>query len=108
MSITLILCIAIGLISYQAFQNADTMFKLLHYPYQEFRFKEYYRWLSACFVHGDYTHLFINVFVFYQFGQSVEGSFLTLFGEGMGRLYFLLLFLIAGVGANLITYLKKK
>ena len=108
MSITIILCAAIGLISYQAFQKPDTMFKLLHYPYQELRQKEYYRWLSGCFVHGDYTHLFINLFVFYQFGQSVEGSFLHLFGEGMGRLYFLLLFLLSGVGANLLTYLKKK
>lgn len=108
MSITLILCILIGFVSYQALQNGDTMFKLLHYPYQEERQKEYYRWLTACFVHGDYMHLFINLFVFYQFGESVEYRFNIEFGETLGRIYFLILFIGSGVFANLLTYLKQK
>ncbi len=108
MTVTLILTIVIGIISYQAFQNPDTMFKLLHYPYQELRHKEYYRWLTGCFVHGDYVHLFINLFVFYQFGEIVEYRFGNIFGEGMGRIYFLLLFILSGVFANLLTYLKQK
>ncbi len=108
MSITIILCILIGLVSYQAFQNGDVMYKLLHYPFQEERHKEYYRWLTGCFVHADYTHLLINLFVFYQFGEAVEGRFNMLFGETMGRVYFVLLFIGSGVFANFLTYLKRK
>ncbi len=108
MSITIILCILIGLVSYQSFQNGDLRFKLLHYPFQEHRHKEYYRWLTACFVHGDYTHLFINLFVFYQFGESVEARFDLEFGTTMGRVYYILLFVGSGVFANLITYLDNK
>lgn len=108
MSVTLILCIAIGLISYQSFSNGDMMFKLLHYPYQEARNKEFYRWLTACFVHGDYTHLFINLFVFYQFGEIVESYFVGLFGDALGRVYFLALFIGSGVFANSVTYAKKQ
>ena len=108
MSITLILCIIIGIVSYQALQNPDAMFRLLHYPYQEERHREFYRWLTACFVHGDFIHLFVNLFVFYQFGQIVEDQFLELFGSTMGRIYFLLLFVVSGVGANILTYIKKR
>lgn len=108
MSITLILCVAIGFISYRAFQNQDTMFNLLHYPYQELRRREYHRLITGIFVHGDYTHLFINLFVLFSFGQYIEGTFMAIFGELLGRLYFLLLFLLSGVFANYLTYLKHK
>jgi len=108
MSITLVLIIVIGFISYQALNDRSKMNKLLHSPYQEARNKEYYRWLTSMFVHANLTHLFINLFVFYSFGQAVEYYFVQVFGEVFGRLNFLLLFLFSGICADIPTYFKHK
>jgi membrane associated rhomboid family serine protease len=108
MSITLILIIVTGLISYQAFSNRDMFFKLMHNPYQEAHRKEYYRFLTSCFVHGSWPHLFINMFVLYQFGTIVEQVFQGIFGDIMGRLNYLLLYLLSGIFADIPTFLKHK
>ena len=107
MSLTLILCIIIGFVSYQAFEKPALFHKLKHYPYTETRNKEYFRWVTSMFVHGDYSHLFINLFVFWQLGTMVENKFLDLFGD-TGRIYFLLLFFLSGVAADLPTHFKYK
>jgi membrane associated rhomboid family serine protease len=108
MSITLVLIIVVGIVSYLAFNDRSTMYKLLHSPYQEARKKEYYRWLTSMFVHANWTHLLINMFVFYSFGQVVESYFVQIFGELYGRLYFLLLFLFSGICADIPTFFKHK
>jgi membrane associated rhomboid family serine protease len=108
MTITLILIIVTALISWQAFSNRDMFYKLMHHPYQEMRDKQYYRWFTSIFLHGSTMHLFINMFVLYQFGTIVEQYFLSLFGEMMGRLNFLLLYLLSGIFADIPTYFKHK
>ena len=108
MSVTLILIIVTGLVSYQAFSNRDMFYKLMHNPYIEVRNKEYYRFLTSCFVHGSWMHLGINMFVLYQFGQKVEGYFVQVFGEFMGRLNYLLMYLLAGIFADIPTFFKQK
>ncbi|MEZ4952604.1 MAG: rhomboid family intramembrane serine protease [Saprospiraceae bacterium] len=107
MSITIILCIVIGLVSYQSFEKPELFHKLKHHPYSEHRFKEYYRWITSIFVHGDYSHLFINLFVLWQIGSRVEGRFMVEFGD-MGRLYFILLFFLSGLVADLPTFFQYK
>lgn len=107
MSITIILCVIIGFVSYQAFEKPELFHKLKHYPYAEVRDKEYFRWITSMFVHGDYNHLFINLFVFWQLGSMVEQKFMLLFGS-MGTVYFLLLFFLSGVVADLPTHFKYK
>ena len=107
MTITLALCVIIGLVSYQSFEKPELFHKLKHHPYSENKYKEYFRWVTSIFVHGDYTHLFVNVFVLWQIGTRVEGQFLLLFGES-GRLYFLLLFFLSGVFADIPTFLQYK
>ncbi|MFQ5446729.1 MAG: rhomboid family intramembrane serine protease, partial [Saprospiraceae bacterium] len=98
----------IGLISYQALNDRSKMYKLLHSPYQEARNKEYYRWITSMFVHANLTHLLINLFVFYSFGQAVEYYFVQIFGEVVGRVNFLLLFLFSGICADIPTFFKHK
>ena len=48
------------------------------------------------------------MFVFYQFGEAVEGNFIFYFGELMGRINFLLLYLGTIPFANLSTLYKHK
>lgn len=108
MTITLILIIVTCLVSYQAFNNPDMQYKLLHYPYQENISREYHRWLTACFVHGNWMHLAINMYVFYGFGEQVEYRFLEIFGPAIGRVNFLLLYLATAVMANVPTYYRHR
>ena len=108
MSITTILCVIIGLVSYQAFEKPVLFHKLKHYPYGEHRDKEFYRWVTSIFVHGDYSHLFLNVYVLWVIGNDVETQFLLMFGEDTGRIYYLLLFFLSGLVADLPTYFQYK
>ncbi len=108
MSITIVLIFLTCLITWQAFNNPDMQNKLLHYPYLEARNRDFYRWLTACFVHGSWVHLGINMYVFYGFGLAVENQFLEMFGEVMGRLNFLLLYLLTGVFANIPTFFRHR
>ena len=108
MSITLLLIVIIGITSYMAFNDRGKFYKMMHIPNVEAREKQYYRWLSSIFVHANMTHLLINLLVFYSFGQVVENYFLAVFGELMGRVNFLLLFLLSGIAADIPTYFKHR
>lgn len=110
MSLTILIVIVTALISYQATNDYTLFNKLKHYPYQEVRNKEYYRLLTAGFVHDNrsWTHLLINMFVLWQFGETVEHFFVQTFGEAMGRLNYLLMYLFTIVAANITTMLRHK
>ncbi len=104
--ITLALVVTIGLISYNCFNNRANFDRLKHSPYMEARDKSYYRWLTAGFVHGDWMHLLINLFVLYMFGSSVEKWYAAFFGSSLGATLYLLLFIVSVVGANIATYFR--
>jgi membrane associated rhomboid family serine protease len=108
MSINLILIIFTALISFQAFNNQALFDRLKHHPYTENRHKEYHRWLTSGFVHGDFLHLGLNMFVLWQFGSVVEGIYQQEFGEWLGRILYLIMYLTAIVFSDLPTFRKYK
>lgn len=108
MSLTLIIVILTGLISYNCFQDRGRFANLLHSPYQEKKSNQYYRLLTSGFLHGGMGHLLINMFVLFNFGEAIEMKFLEIFGEVMGRLNFLLLYLLTIIFANIPTFLLHK
>lgn len=108
MSITLIIIIITSIISYQALNNPNMQAQLHHSPYREAQHGEYYRFITSGFVHGSLPHLLINMFVFYQFGEIVEAYFVNIFGEMMGRLNFLLLYLVTIAFGDIPTFFKHK
>lgn len=108
MSVTLLLVVVTALISYSAFQRPDLRLRLMHAPYLENQRKEYYRFLTAGFVHGNWLHLIINMFVFYDFGQLVETQFTYYFGDLLGRINFLMLYLLGISFANMPTFFKHR
>ena len=93
MSLTLVIVILTAWISYTAFNNRQLFEKLKHSPYAETKMRQYYRLWTSGFVHGSWLHLGINMFVFWQFGEVVEDRFTYYFGETMGRINFLILYL---------------
>lgn len=56
---------------------------------------QYYRFITAIFLHGDITHLFFNLFALFFFGISLE--------KLIGSRKFLLIFLLSGIIANIIS-----
>ncbi len=108
MSLTLIIVIITALISYNAFQDRGKFVNLMHSPYQEKKSNQYYRMLTSGFLHGGMEHLLINMFVLYMFGELIERNFLVIFGEMMGRLNFLLLYLLGIIFANIPTFILHK
>ncbi|MBK6364181.1 MAG: rhomboid family intramembrane serine protease [Saprospiraceae bacterium] len=109
MSITLLIIIFTCLVSLAAFNNQDFFNKLKHHPVSEYRHKEYYRMLTSGFLHGDYLHLFLNMFVLYEFGKYVESFVVSQFDNLMiGRVMFIVIYLFIIVAADIPTFLKHK
>ena len=71
MSITLVIIIITVLISLNGFQNREFFEKLKHHPYSEAKNKEYHRLISSGFLHADWWHLGINMYVLYEFTTFV-------------------------------------
>ncbi|MBI9054517.1 MAG: rhomboid family intramembrane serine protease [Bacteroidales bacterium] len=80
---TYLLIALTSIISILAFNNRTLFGKLQLNPYSVFHKKEWFRVLSHGFLHADWIHLFINMFVLYSFGQSVENIFKQLAVEGI-------------------------
>ncbi len=66
-----LLALNVGL-SFAAFQNAALMDRLMFDVSRIRRNKEWYRWVSSGFVHGDPFHLLINMMTLYAFGPTLE------------------------------------
>lgn len=107
LSITLIFIIACGIVSVMAFSRPQMLSKWIGWPYRMKNNNEYYRLLSSGFVHADYIHLIINLFVLYQFGTIVEMTFIEVFSD-QGRIYYALLLLLGIAVPDLIDYFIHK
>ncbi len=105
-SITLIIIIFTALISWQGFNNYQVIDRLKHYPVREVGAKEYFRLLTSGFVHADWMHLMVNMFVLYSFGEYIENYVISLFGNVQGRIIFLILYLLNIIIANLPTTMR--
>ncbi|MBD80786.1 MAG: rhomboid family intramembrane serine protease [Crocinitomicaceae bacterium] len=105
MSITLLIIVATALVSISGFSNRTLFHKLDFSPYQVMQRKEWYRLVSHVLLHGDWMHLFVNMFVLFSFGNIVERSFPMLF-DGRGTFYYLLLY-VGGAAFASIPALKR-
>ena len=76
-----------------------------------FTHRQWYRTISHAFVHADWTHLIVNMIVFWSFGSAVENYFIILQKEGFllfPRLTFFLFFLSAVFLSSLPTLIKER
>lgn len=76
------------LTSLRGFKDHDFFRKWEFNPYLVKHSKERYRIFTHAFLHGDWMHLFVNMFVLWQFGTQVESAFRYYFGD-IGIVYFL-------------------
>lgn len=95
----LILLTAIALISYRAIKD-PLLFNRLKFNVSAVENGEYYRLLTAGFIHVDYNHLFFNGFTLFIFGGNAL--------YGLGTINFVLLYLISLLMGNGLAYYYHK
>ncbi len=107
MLIPLILAAIIMLTSLAAFNNASIMARFQFNPWSIVNRKQYIRLVSHGFLHANWMHLFVNLFVLWSFGGSVIMSFSVLF-PGKAEILFLLLFFTALPLASIPSLFKNR
>lgn len=85
-----ILLITVG-VSVLGFYDNKTQKKAQLYPYLVANYNQWWRIFTHAFVHADYMHLGLNMFVLYNFGSQVEELFGMIFGI-KGIYYYVLLY----------------
>ncbi len=95
------------LITWMAFNNPEINVKMKHWPFEEKRRGEYFRWLTAGFLHADLMHLLFNMLTLYFFGTVVEMWFGMLF-PGYGKVLFILFYLAGIAVPSYATYTRYK
>ena len=117
--ITLVIVILTCLISIPAFSNQKLMGDLIFYPPAVTTNKQWYRFFTCGFIHADIPHLAFNMFALYSFGVGVENGhtysngeigsgFVPIFGQAMGKFYYILMYVTALFFCLLPTYIKHK
>ena len=96
-----------GVITYMAWQNERLFNKLLLSPYAMIRNKEYYRILTHGFLHANWTHLIINMLVFWSFGRVLLVNFIV-FWDYAGIWLFISLYLSSIIVSSLYSIAKHK
>lgn len=105
--ITYLIIAITALVSIIAFNNRDLFERLVFHPYSIKRNNQGYRFLSYGFLHADWAHLLINMFVLYSFGILVEDYYKYVF-DVKGEFYYALLYLGALALSAIPSFGKQK
>lgn len=106
---TLFIIIVTIAVSVLSFNNYELFSKLQLNTYQVYHRRQWYRLISHGFVHADWVHLGVNMFVLYSFGSGIERIFQQLEAEGFLRFYqfwFIGFYLTAIIMASLMSVAK--
>lgn len=105
-SISLVIVIITCIVSISAFSNQRLINDLIFYPPSVQR-GQWYRLFSCGLIHADWGHLIFNMLALYLFGERVEATFTSIFGNA-GKFIYLLMYVLA-LGASILpTYSKNK
>jgi membrane associated rhomboid family serine protease len=108
LTITLVIIGLTCLVSFPAFNNEKLKDDLLFWPYYIKKKNQYYRFLTAGFLHADATHLLFNMISLFSFGNALEVFiYKQYFGSNTAILY-IILYLTAIVVACIPDFFKYK
>jgi membrane associated rhomboid family serine protease len=94
-------------VSLWALNDHSIMNRFIFNPYVVQVRKEWYRFLTHGFLHADYVHLLVNMYVLYGFGRIVEQMYTLHLGSG-GRIAFVFMYLSSIIVASVSSYIKHK
>jgi len=84
MSITFMIIIATGIVTYMGF-NDHSLFDKFKFSVSGIQSGEYYRLITSAFLHADWTHFIFNMITLYFFGDFTQSAFGT---QGLLMIYF--------------------
>lgn len=108
---TIFIILVTSALSILAFKNDEIMNRSQLNPYLVYHKKQWYRVVSHGFVHADWVHLFVNMFVLFSFGKSVENIFSQLAVNGIilsPKISYLILYFTAMILATIPSIIKQK
>lgn len=110
MSVNTFLVLFTCAISFMGFQNYGLTGKLLFDPVQIRVRREYYRFFTSGFLHGDLNHLLFNMLTLYFFGERTEifFEFLCYEDQLLGGIAYIAFYLLAIAVSVIPTYFKYK
>jgi len=103
----LIIVIITAAISIYAFNNRQLSDKLCLKPNLVYHRFHVHRILTHSLLHGDWTHLIVNMYVLYMFGEVCLKYFSLYFG-GKANFYFLTLYVFSLVFSSLYSIIKHR
>jgi len=104
---TILIILFTSIFSILAFNKPELMYKYQFNAYQIYHRKQWYRIFTHAFLHADWMHLLINMFVLFSFGSILEQYF-QLYFEGKGIVYFFTLYFGSIIISTLYTLIKQK
>ncbi len=107
MSITIVIIAITVVLSLICFSNRPLYAKLMLNPYMVNTFNQYYRIITHAFIHSDYMHLFVNMFVLFSFGHVAEAYFQAYMGP-VGIFNFIFLYVGGILFSFLPSFIKHK
>jgi membrane associated rhomboid family serine protease len=83
----LLVIIVTAMVSIAAFRQRDLFYKMCFVPYQVVHRKQWYRIFSHAFIHANWEHLAVNMFVLFSFGHVITQYFDIYFSQSSILLY---------------------
>jgi membrane associated rhomboid family serine protease len=108
---TILIIIITVAVSIFAFYDHALFAKLQFNAYQIIHRKQFYRIITHGFIHANWWHLFVNMFVLYFFGTNAERIINALVGAGLVKypvlLFFVFYFLSIAFSSSISLYKQK-
>ncbi len=107
MSITLLIIVVTGFISITSFGNQNMMQQLVFSPYAIKRKKEWFRFITSGFLHVNWMHLILNMYVLFLFGTVTEAYFSYHF-DAAGVTLYVVMYLLAIILSEVYSYVRHR
>jgi membrane associated rhomboid family serine protease len=103
--IIILVCVAISM---KGFNDEGLREKFTFSPFAVKHHNEGLRTLTHMWIHVDYQHLIFNMLSLYFLGDLLLKEFMFYFGNISGQINFLVLYLLGGLFATAIPYLRNR
>lgn len=108
LSITLLIIILTVISSIMAFNNNVIRGAALFYPFAMHNRGEWHRFLTSGFIHADFLHLAVNMYVLYSFGTVLELAYLPVFFGDYAKILYVGIYILGMIAADIPSYFKHR
>jgi membrane associated rhomboid family serine protease len=108
LTLTFILIALTAITSIMAFNNPVMKGSALFYPHAIRERGEWHRFLTSGFIHADWMHLIVNMYVLYIFGDILERYLLPAYFGQTSRLVFIAIYLGGMIVSDIPSYFKHR